>query len=134
MFVIVQCWYNLSEEEKVGKSLHEQIGETMKHAGVAITVTSITDVFAFGIGAVTVSKYGNMGFKFPKEGYQISYIWLNITVTDVFAFCCYGKNHNDLLFERSIFQTFWTDDCCAKFLLFELETSNFDYLLIYDFL
>ena len=52
MFVIVQCWYNLSEEEKVGKSLHEQIGETMKHAGVAITVTSITDVFAFGIGAV----------------------------------------------------------------------------------
>ena len=34
-----------------------QIGETMKHAGVAITVTSITDVFAFGIGAVTVSKY-----------------------------------------------------------------------------
>ena len=39
----------------------------MKHAGVAITVTSITDVFAFGIGAVTVSKYGNMGFKFPKE-------------------------------------------------------------------
>lgn len=54
MFVIVQCWYNLSEEEKVGKSLHEQIGETMKHAGVAITVTSITDVFAFGIGAVTI--------------------------------------------------------------------------------
>ena len=26
----------------------------MKHAGVAITVTSITDVFAFGIGAVTI--------------------------------------------------------------------------------
>ena len=25
MFVIVQCWYNLSEEEKVGKSLHEQV-------------------------------------------------------------------------------------------------------------
>ena len=87
MFVIVQCWYNLSEEEKVGKSLHEQIGETMKHAGVAITVTSITDVFAFGIGAVTVSKYGNMGFKFPKEGYQISYIWLNITVTSIIRTC-----------------------------------------------
>ena len=76
MFVIVQCWYNLSEEEKVGKSLHEQIGETMKHAGVAITVTSITDVFAFGIGAVTVSGINmacNMGFKFSQDGYQISY-------------------------------------------------------------
>ena len=54
MFVIVQCWYNLNEEDIKGKTLHEQIGKTMKHAGVAITVTSITDVFAFGIGAVTI--------------------------------------------------------------------------------
>lgn len=55
MFVIVQCWYNLSPEKTKDKSLHEKIGLTMKHAGVAITVTSLTDVFAFGIGAVTVS-------------------------------------------------------------------------------
>ena len=27
--------------------------------------------------------------------------------------------------ERSIFQTFWRLHCCAKFLFFELETSNF---------
>ena len=54
MFVIVQCWYNLEEEETKGKTLDEKIGLTMKHAGVAITVTSITDVFAFGVGAVTV--------------------------------------------------------------------------------
>ena len=56
MFVIVQCWYNLEEEETYGKTLHEKIGLTMKHAGVAITVTSFTDVFAFGMGAITVSK------------------------------------------------------------------------------
>ena len=56
MFVIVQCWYNLNEDDVRGKSIHEKIGQTMKHAGVAITVTSITDVFAFGIGAVTVSN------------------------------------------------------------------------------
>ena len=55
MFVIVQCWYNLQEEETFGKTLHEKIGLTMKHAGVAITVTSFTDVFAFGMGAITVS-------------------------------------------------------------------------------
>ena len=33
--------------------------------------------------------------------------------------------------QRSIFQPFWKDDCCAKFLFFELETSNFAYLLIF---
>ena len=33
--------------------------------------------------------------------------------------------------ERSIFQTFWKDDCVTKSLFFELETSNFGYLLIF---
>ena len=55
MFVIVQCWYNLKEEDILGKTIHEKIGMTMKHAGVAITVTSLTDVFAFGVGSITVS-------------------------------------------------------------------------------
>ena len=32
--------------------------------------------------------------------------------------------------QRSIFQTFWRLHSCAKFLFFELETSNFGYLLI----
>ena len=55
MFVIVQCFNNLSKEEKAIPSVPERIGLTMKHAGVAITVTSLTNVFAFGIGAITVS-------------------------------------------------------------------------------
>ena len=56
MFVIVQCWYNLGHRDASDRdSLCEQMGRTMQHAGVAITVTSLTDVFAFGIGAVTVS-------------------------------------------------------------------------------
>ena len=54
MFVIVQCFNNLSKEEKSIPSVAERIGLTMKHAGVAITVTSLTNVFAFGIGAITV--------------------------------------------------------------------------------
>ena len=32
---------------------------------------------------------------------------------------------------RAIFQNFWKVHCCAKFLSFELETSNFVYLLIF---
>ena len=57
MFVIVQCWYNLQEDEVLGRPLHEKIGLTLQHAGVAITVTSLTDVFAFGVGAVTVRPF-----------------------------------------------------------------------------
>ena len=36
-----------------------------------------------------------------------------------------------LIIKRSIFQTFWRLHCCPKFLFFELETSNFGYLLIF---
>ena len=35
-------------------SRHLQIGHTMRHAGISVTVTSITDVMAFGLGAFTI--------------------------------------------------------------------------------
>lgn len=54
MFVIVQCWFNMKKEESDTLPLHEQIGLTLRHAGVAVTITTLTDVFAFGVGAVTV--------------------------------------------------------------------------------
>ena len=52
MFVIVQCWNNLSREELLS-TRHEKFGYTMKRAGVAITITTVTDVVAFGIGSMT---------------------------------------------------------------------------------
>jgi Niemann-Pick C1 protein len=54
MFVIVQCLDNLTKQQVSSLSIPERIAVTMKHAGVAITVTSLTDVCAFGVGAVTV--------------------------------------------------------------------------------
>ena len=33
--------------------------------------------------------------------------------------------------KRSIFQTFWRPDSCPDLLFFEIETSNFGYLLIF---
>ena len=53
MFVIVQSFDNLDEKEKQ-ESLFKRFGLTMRHAGVAITITSVTDLLAFGIGASTV--------------------------------------------------------------------------------
>lgn len=54
MFVILACWEELTSEQK-SLPLHEQIGLMLKHAGVSITITSLTDVIAFLIGASTVS-------------------------------------------------------------------------------
>ena len=53
MFVIVQSWETLKPEER-SLSLVERFGVTMKHAGAAITVTSVTDIIAFAIGGFTV--------------------------------------------------------------------------------
>ena len=39
----------------------------------------------------------------------------------------------DLTIKRSIFQTFWKLHCVTKSLFFEIETSNFGYLLIFSF-
>lgn len=56
MFVIVQCWSNLNKEE-MKKSLPLRIGTTMRHAGVSITITSVTDFIAFAVGASTVITF-----------------------------------------------------------------------------
>lgn len=54
MFVIISCWKHLTGEER--KLRHEEkIAVALKHAGVSITVTSITDLMAFLIGSFTVS-------------------------------------------------------------------------------
>ena len=57
MFVIVQCLNNVkrsSSEE--ARSVSQIISETMRHAGVSITVTSVTDILTFGVGYFTVSN------------------------------------------------------------------------------
>ncbi|CAL8090383.1 unnamed protein product [Orchesella dallaii] len=53
MFVIMQCWNNLRADD-LKKSLPEKLGLTLQHAGVSITITSLTDFFAFAIGGTTV--------------------------------------------------------------------------------
>ena len=52
MFVIIQVRNSLADQLR-GKTVMESLGKTMEHAGVAITITSITDFIAFGIGATT---------------------------------------------------------------------------------
>lgn len=53
MFVIIACWEQLSPVRK-RLPLPERIGYMLKHGGVSITVTTLTDVMAFVIGATTI--------------------------------------------------------------------------------
>ena len=52
MFVIVQSLDNL--EVRPGENIEERVSRAMKHAGVSILVTSITDAVTFFIGSTTV--------------------------------------------------------------------------------
>ena len=48
-----RCFNNIPEQERKANGVVENFGLTMKHAGVSIMITSLTDIFAFGIGALT---------------------------------------------------------------------------------
>eukprot|EP00088_Acartia_fossae_P046862 TRINITY_DN5073_c0_g1_i2.p1 TRINITY_DN5073_c0_g1~~TRINITY_DN5073_c0_g1_i2.p1 ORF type:complete len:1105 (-),score=246.34 TRINITY_DN5073_c0_g1_i2:820-4134(-) len=54
MFVIVQCWYNMRKHEADDVPLPRALGITLRHAGVSVTITTLTDVFAFAVGAITI--------------------------------------------------------------------------------
>ncbi|XP_071954157.1 patched domain-containing protein 3-like [Antedon mediterranea] len=53
MFVIVQSWENLSLEERT-RPVHEKSAIATQNAGVSITVTSVTDMIVFAVGATTI--------------------------------------------------------------------------------
>lgn len=59
IFVLMSCWRQV-EKMHTGCTLPERMGLTLRHAGSSITVTSITDVVAFLIGASTVSGVGGV--------------------------------------------------------------------------
>ena len=61
MYVIVQALDNLSKADRSGP-VHLRIGKAMEHAGVSITVTSLTDMAAFLIGSSTI-QHSSIGTK-----------------------------------------------------------------------
>ena len=57
MFVIAQSLKNVERDPDKSKlPIEDKIGLTLKNAGVAITITSVTDIVCFSIGVLSVSK------------------------------------------------------------------------------
>ena len=55
MFVIAQSLKNIKQDANSAKlSTEDKIGLSLQHAGVAITVTSVTDIVAFSLSSYTV--------------------------------------------------------------------------------
>ncbi|KAJ8306409.1 hypothetical protein KUTeg_016954 [Tegillarca granosa] len=54
IFVINETLSSFTEEEKQKLPLPAVVSKILKHAGVSITVTSFTDILAFGTGATTI--------------------------------------------------------------------------------
>lgn len=55
IFVIVQSWDNIGGQKKDHRSVPEKMSSALRHAGVSVLVTSVTDICAFAIGSATVS-------------------------------------------------------------------------------
>ncbi|XP_066282137.1 patched domain-containing protein 3-like [Branchiostoma lanceolatum] len=76
MFVIVTTWNNLTPEQKT-LDVRQQAALTLSHAGVSITVTSLTDIASFGIGATTIIP-----------GLQSFCIFATVSIFLVFVYSC----------------------------------------------
>ena len=83
MFVIVQAVENLSASERK-LPIDQRVGKAMRHAGVSITVTSVTDMAAFLIGSTSVRKVGTVVEKIlPK---MLHFYLLRRNIFGVFFF------------------------------------------------
>ncbi|KAK2583937.1 hypothetical protein KPH14_001198 [Odynerus spinipes] len=74
MFVIMQSLQNLSESDKA-LEIPVRIAKTVQHAGMSITVTSFTNLVAFGIGMTTVMPFLKSFCMFATTGILFLYIF-----------------------------------------------------------
>ncbi|KAK5643298.1 hypothetical protein RI129_007143 [Pyrocoelia pectoralis] len=74
MFVILACWEELVSESKL--SLEQRVGYMLKHAGVSITVTTVTDVMAFLIGSSTILPSLQSYCLFAAAGVMMTFVFV----------------------------------------------------------
>ncbi|KAK4886579.1 hypothetical protein RN001_002850 [Aquatica leii] len=105
MFVIISCWEELTSGDKL--SLEQRVGYMLKHAGVSITVTTVTDVMAFLIGSSTILPSLQSYCLYAAAGVFMTFVFVVTFFTACFTldekriranrngavFCYVHKNH-----------------------------------------
>lgn len=76
MFVIIGALNNLTPDERE-MEIPEKVGRILRHAGVSVTVTSLTDIVAFAIGASTVGG-AVTGVYLPTYMYLTRYVFTRL--------------------------------------------------------
>ena len=79
MFILISAWRRTDVEDILGQGMRKRveirIGQTMKEAALAITITSLTDILAFGIGAITDFPMVELFCLFTGMSIFFSYIY-----------------------------------------------------------
>ena len=68
MFILVSAWRYTSFHQ----SVEERLGQTLKNAAVSITITSVTDALAFGIGTSMLTRC-SVHMLFTSETRHVDY-------------------------------------------------------------
>ena len=55
IFVIIQSWENVGGSKPDHRTIPEKVSQALRHSGVAVLATSVTDICAFAVGSATVS-------------------------------------------------------------------------------
>ncbi|CAG0890355.1 unnamed protein product [Cyprideis torosa] len=123
MFVIIQAFENLPKKELSGKSLRTRVGLTMEHAGVAITITSVTDFAAFVIGATTIIPALRSFCVYTAVGILVLYIFQSC-----FFVACFTLDQRRMESGRNGFLfCFKQPDGCGP----RMECAKYDLIMIF---
>ncbi|XP_039299028.1 NPC intracellular cholesterol transporter 1 homolog 1b [Nilaparvata lugens] len=74
MFVLMACKNNLSKDE-LKNELPVQIGLTLRHAGISIAITSLTDMIATAIGGTTILPALESFCYFASAGIFMTFVY-----------------------------------------------------------
>ncbi|UYV82525.1 daf-6 [Cordylochernes scorpioides] len=98
-FVLLSAWRRTSRD----KSVEERLCETYRHAGVSITITSLTNLTSFLVGSVTPFRAANILCAYMAVAIIFTYIY-QITFFGGWMYYCglaEEKNLHSLFFIRS---------------------------------
>ena len=133
MFVLVQSYENLSDEEKK-LPLPERFAKAMSYAGMAVSVTSVTNIVAFSLGATTVIPALRSFCLFCSVGIMAIFIYTLTFFTACMVMdqrriderrdgclCCY--RHGDTWTPNKFTKTNWLDIFLTKLAKFSTHRA-----------